>query len=69
MFNFDASDSEHENTCSSDNVLFGCEQDYTEISVAYRPSHADATYDFKYGVRAIQVKLFTNQPYLFHMGF
>lgn len=29
-------------------------KDYTEISVAYRPSHADATYDFKYGVRAIQ---------------
>lgn len=28
--------------------------DYSEISVAYRPSHADATYDFKYGVRAIQ---------------
>lgn len=25
------------------------------MSVAYRPSHADATYDFKYGVRAIQV--------------
>jgi chorismate synthase len=22
-------------------------------SVAYRPSHADATYDFKYGIRAI----------------
>lgn len=30
-------------------------QDYSEIAVAYRPSHADATYDFKYGVRAIQV--------------
>lgn len=29
--------------------------DYSEMSVAYRPSHADATYDFKYGVRAIQV--------------
>ncbi|CAI5479597.1 unnamed protein product [Closterium sp. Yama58-4] len=28
--------------------------DYSEIAVAYRPSHADATYDFKYGVRAIQ---------------
>jgi chorismate synthase len=28
--------------------------DYSEMSVAYRPSHADATYDFKYGVRAIQ---------------
>eukprot|EP00240_Pyramimonas_obovata_P001404 CAMPEP_0118922022 /NCGR_PEP_ID=MMETSP1169-20130426/1101_1 /TAXON_ID=36882 /ORGANISM="Pyramimonas obovata, Strain CCMP722" /LENGTH=488 /DNA_ID=CAMNT_0006862835 /DNA_START=129 /DNA_END=1595 /DNA_ORIENTATION=+ len=27
--------------------------DYSEISVAYRPSHADATYDYKYGVRAI----------------
>ena len=24
------------------------------LSVAYRPSHADATYDFKYGVRAVQ---------------
>jgi chorismate synthase len=29
--------------------------DYSEISLAYRPSHADATYDFKYGVRAVQV--------------
>eukprot|EP00261_Vitis_vinifera_P020349 XP_010651154.1 PREDICTED: chorismate synthase 2, chloroplastic isoform X2 [Vitis vinifera] len=28
--------------------------DYSELSRAYRPSHADATYDFKYGVRAIQ---------------
>jgi hypothetical protein len=28
-------------------------QDYTEMSVAYRPSHADATYDFKYGIRAV----------------
>lgn len=28
--------------------------DYKEMSIAYRPSHADATYDFKYGVRAIQ---------------
>lgn len=27
--------------------------DYSEMSVAYRPSHADATYDFKYGIRAI----------------
>ncbi len=27
--------------------------DYKEMSVAYRPSHADATYDAKYGVRAI----------------
>ena len=24
--------------------------------MAYRPSHADATYDFKYGVRAVQVR-------------
>ncbi|KAF9626098.1 hypothetical protein IFM89_030945 [Coptis chinensis] len=24
------------------------------MSLAYRPSHADATYDFKYGVRAVQ---------------
>jgi len=29
-------------------------KDYTEMEVAYRPSHADATYDFKYGVRAVQ---------------
>ncbi|KAL7148321.1 hypothetical protein ABFS83_06G170600 [Erythranthe nasuta] len=28
--------------------------DYTEMSLAYRPSHADATYDFKYGVRSVQ---------------
>ncbi|KAG1666898.1 hypothetical protein FOA52_013532 [Chlamydomonas sp. UWO 241] len=28
-------------------------QDYKEMSTAYRPSHADATYDFKYGIRAI----------------
>ncbi len=27
--------------------------DYSEISVAYRPSHADATYDMKYGIRAV----------------
>lgn len=28
-------------------------QDYSEMTVAYRPSHADATYDFKYGIRAV----------------
>lgn len=28
--------------------------DYTEMALAYRPSHADATYDFKYGVRSVQ---------------
>ena len=28
------------------------------MSKAYRPSHADATYDMKYGVRAIQVMSF-----------
>ncbi|CAA6660058.1 unnamed protein product [Spirodela intermedia] len=28
--------------------------DYAEMSKAYRPSHADATYDWKYGVRSIQ---------------
>ncbi|XP_031105759.1 chorismate synthase 1, chloroplastic-like isoform X1 [Ipomoea triloba] len=28
--------------------------DYREMSMAYRPSHADATYDFKYGVRSIE---------------
>lgn len=27
--------------------------DYKEMEAAYRPSHADATYDFKYGVRAV----------------
>ncbi|KAL1826162.1 hypothetical protein ACET3Z_012940 [Daucus carota] len=27
---------------------------YNELSVAYRPSHADATYDFKYGMRSVQ---------------
>ncbi|MEO1401979.1 MAG: chorismate synthase [Cyanobacteria bacterium J06635_1] len=26
-------------------------QDYSEMSVKYRPSHADATYDAKYGIR------------------
>lgn len=30
-------------------------QDYSEMSKAYRPSHADATYDFKYGLRSVQV--------------
>lgn len=29
-------------------------KDYSEMSVAYRPSHADATYDMKYGVRSVQ---------------
>lgn len=28
-------------------------QDYDTMSVAYRPSHADATYDAKYGIRAV----------------
>ncbi|XWS66155.1 hypothetical protein CRYUN_Cryun05aG0175700 [Craigia yunnanensis] len=28
--------------------------DYEKMSIAYRPSHADATYDMKYGVRAVQ---------------
>ncbi|XP_050210389.1 chorismate synthase, chloroplastic [Mercurialis annua] len=28
--------------------------DYSEMSMAYRPSHADATYDMKYGVRSVQ---------------
>lgn len=27
--------------------------DYSEMERAYRPSHADATYDFKYGIRAV----------------
>lgn len=29
-------------------------QDYSEMSVKYRPSHADATYDAKYGIRNYQ---------------
>lgn len=36
--------------------LWNTFQDYTEMSQAYRPSHADATYDFKYGVRSVQVR-------------
>ena len=28
-------------------------EDYGQMAVAYRPSHADATYDFKYGIRAV----------------
>lgn len=28
-------------------------QDYSEMAVKYRPSHADATYDAKYGIRAV----------------
>jgi len=43
--------------------VVGCEQDYSEMSVAYRPSHADATYDFKYGVRAIQVLELISESY------
>ena len=27
--------------------------DYDEMALKYRPSHADATYDAKYGVRAV----------------
>lgn len=30
-------------------------QDYSEMEQAYRPSHADATYDFKYGIRAVSL--------------
>lgn len=59
MFSFNASDGEHDYMTIRvvvTMIYLGREQDYTEISVAYRPSHADATYDFKYGVRAIQVK-------------
>jgi chorismate synthase len=37
------------------------EQDYSEMAKAYRPSHADATYDFKYGIRAVQV------PFIFFL--
>lgn len=36
-------------------MLLGFSQDYSEMLLAYRPSHADATYDFKYGVRSVQV--------------
>lgn len=36
-------------------LCHGTLQDYSEMSMAYRPSHADATYDFKYGVRSVQV--------------
>jgi len=36
-------------------------QDYSEMSKAYRPSHADATYDFKYGLRSVQVWSFICQ--------
>ena len=32
--------------------------DYSEMSVAYRPSHADATYDMKYGIRAVRTSQF-----------
>lgn len=28
-------------------------KDYDNIAVSYRPSHADATYDAKYGIRAV----------------
>ena len=28
-------------------------QDYSDMNAKYRPSHADATYDAKYGVRAV----------------
>jgi len=29
-------------------------QDYDEMAIKYRPSHADATYDLKYGIRSWQ---------------
>lgn len=32
----------------------GFNQDYDTNAVAYRPSHADATYDAKYGMRAVE---------------
>ncbi|KAF2318541.1 hypothetical protein GH714_008786 [Hevea brasiliensis] len=35
--------------------------DYSEMSVAYRPSHADATYDMKYGVRSVQILAYVSQ--------
>ena len=36
-------------------------QDYTEMAVAYRPSHADATYDMKYGIRAVSPAMASEQ--------
>ncbi|KAG2542020.1 hypothetical protein PVAP13_9NG672300 [Panicum virgatum] len=35
-------------------ILSGTHEDNNEIAKMYRPSHADATYDFKYGVRSVQ---------------
>ncbi|KAF9620862.1 hypothetical protein IFM89_015103 [Coptis chinensis] len=36
--------------------------DYSEMALAYRPSHADATYVFKYGVRAKSGLLMRGKP-------
>ncbi|KAE9451376.1 hypothetical protein C3L33_16754, partial [Rhododendron williamsianum] len=36
-------------------------QDYSEMSISYRPSHADATYDFKYGARSVQILAYVSQ--------
>ncbi|KAK6136296.1 hypothetical protein DH2020_029960 [Rehmannia glutinosa] len=41
-------------SASSYSAAWGLGLDYSEMSLAYRPSHADATYDFKYGVRSVQ---------------
>ena len=38
-------------------------QDYTEMAVAYRPSHADATYDMKYGIRAVSPGMLSRPPH------
>ncbi|KAG5533223.1 hypothetical protein RHGRI_027434 [Rhododendron griersonianum] len=35
--------------------------DYSEMSISYRPSHADATYDFKYGARSVQILAYVSQ--------
>ena len=43
-------------------------QDYSEMAKAYRPSHADATYDFKYGVRAVQVS-FVVYIYIYELSY
>ncbi|KAF5734944.1 chorismate synthase chloroplastic [Tripterygium wilfordii] len=35
--------------------------DYSDMSIPYRPSHADATYDMKYGVRSVQIFAYVSQ--------
>lgn len=41
------------------------------MSISYRPSHADATYDFKYGARSVQVtslRLMSSKKYIGRSG-